>query len=128
MKTKHFLAVIALIALACLGALIYLRLRPAGVIANIYQDGACIRSVDLSKVAAPETFTVTDKNGHENVVSVEPGRICVLRANCPDQVCVHEGWVSGGTRPIVCLPAKLVIRLEDKSAAPGADAPDAVVG
>ena len=46
-----------------------------------------------------------------NTVQVEPGRIRVSAADCPDQVCVHQGWISTGVVPIVCLPHQIVIEI-----------------
>ena len=43
---------------------------------------------------------------------VEPGRIRVESADCPDKVCVNQGYISDGTVPIACLPHKLIIRIE----------------
>lgn len=88
------------------------RIQTEGTIANIYQDGECIYSIDLSAVTETETITVEDDNGHVNVIEVENGRIRVSEANCPDQVCVETGWLSSSLKPIVCLPAKLVIQIE----------------
>ena len=56
-------------------------------------------------------------------ILVEPGRIRVSQANCPDQVCVEMGAISDGTVPIVCLPHKLVIEIVG-----GAEALDAAAG
>ena len=58
------------------------------------------------------------------MVELAPGRVRMYSANCPDQVCVHQGWVSDGAAPLVCLPNGLVIQLEGG----GEDAPDTVVG
>lgn len=123
MKNKTW-AAIFLAALAVLAGIIAFQRRDTGAhMARVYQDGVCIWSMDLSAVREPYSFTVTDGAGHENRILVEPGRICVEEANCPDQVCVETGWISGGTKPIVCLPAKLVIRLID-----GENSIDGVVG
>ncbi len=94
---------------------VFLRRHDGGHIANIYQDGVCIASIDLDNVKEPYSFDVEDDQGHVNTVSVEPGRICVSSANCPDQICVNTGWLSTGVTPIVCLPAKLVIQLQDNA-------------
>ena len=59
----------------------------------------------------PFSFTVAWEGGY-NVVEVERGRIRVAEANCPDQICVRQGWLSNSAAPIACLPHKLVIRLE----------------
>ena len=63
-------------------------------------------------MTSPYELTVTDRDGGENVISVEPGRIRISDANCPDHVCVDTGWISDGVIPIVCLPHQLVIRIE----------------
>ena len=73
--------------------------------------GELIRTIDLNGLTEPLTFTVSGPAG-ENVIVAEPGRICVSRADCPDQVCVNMGWRSDGGFPIVCLPNKLVIEIE----------------
>ena len=115
-KTKTWIIAIALILAICAGLSLWLRQRPAaGTVANIYQDGMCIRSVDLAAVTGPETFTITTGHG-SNTVLIEPGRICISEADCPDQVCVDAGWLSDSAAPIVCLPHRVVIRIES---APG---------
>ena len=126
MRNKTWIGIFAVFLLLCGWLALLFRSRPAGTTANICQDGVCIRSVDLLQVAAPYSFTVRDADGHENIVEVEPGRIRVSEANCPDQVCVRTGWLSSGQRPIVCLPARLTIKLEGHAAA--ADGIDGVAG
>lgn len=102
---------IAVILVLAVAASVYVWTRPAkGRVARIYVDGELVREVDLDKAAAQERFTVTTDRG-ENVVLIEPGRICVESADCPDQVCVHAGWLSDSAAPIVCLPHRLVIEL-----------------
>jgi hypothetical protein len=95
--------------------------------ANIYLDGARVNSFDLSGVAEPYSVTVesaADGRAGMNVLMLEHGRIRVSEADCPDGFCVRQGWLSSGAVPIVCLPHRLVIRLE------GGSPPevDAVVG
>ncbi len=116
-KTRTWLIGILAALLLCSGAALWLRGRSApGMVANIYQDGVCVDSIDLSRVTGVETRTVACDAGI-NVIRMEPGRICVLEADCPDQVCVRSGWLTDSAAPIVCLPHRLVIRLEEKSGA-----------
>lgn len=84
----------------------------AGKIARIYQDGVLIREVDLSGVVDSYEFTVETESG-TNTIAVRNGGIRVSEADCSDQTCVNQGWLSGGVTPIVCLPHKLIIQLED---------------
>lgn len=82
-------------------------------IADIYQDGAQLTSIPLDNVDAPYRFTVTGGNGCVNEIEVRPGSIGVVSADCPDKLCVHQGFIDHAGLPIVCLPNKLVIRLRE---------------
>ena len=81
-----------------------------GLIANIYQNGECIHSIDLSAVDEP--YTVQIDGAVTNIVAVEKGRIRVSEATCPDHICIRQGWISNGIVPIVCLPNNLVVQIE----------------
>ena len=71
-----------------------------------------VEEIDLDRVAEPRSFTLEDGSG-TNTVQVERGRIRVSAADCPDQVCVKQGWISGGAVPIICLPHRLTIEIVD---------------
>ena len=117
-KTSFWIILIAAVAVLAAAAAIWLHSRSPGAVANIYLNGECIRSVDLSRVTEPETMTVSGQVG-DNVILIERGRICVEHADCPDQICVHMGWLtSEGGMPIVCLPNRLVIEIDDASVLP----------
>lgn len=124
-KTRFWVAVIALILLLSVGAAFWLNGKTApGTRANIYLDGVCVHSVDLSRVQQTEIYTV-ESGGGINVIEIEAGQIRVREADCPDQVCVRAGWLRDSAAPIVCLPHKLVIRLEKD---PSAEQIDGVSG
>ena len=93
---------------------------PAGY-AHIYQDGKLTETVNLSGVSEPYMFSAASGFG-VNLIDVEPGRIRVLEASCPDGLCVRQGWVSSGFVPIVCLPNRLVITFEGGHSDNGVDA------
>ena len=65
-------------------------------------------------------------NGYTLRVSLSPEGVRVEEADCPTQDCVHTGTITRAGQSIVCLPARIIIRLEggpvDK------DAPDVVIG
>lgn len=111
MKNKLFLTVIILILLAgMIGSLWVLR-APSGTFVRVTSDGGVIYSADL-RLAQDTTFDVI-YDGHVNTVEVRDHRIRVLSADCPDQTCVHMGWLRSASMPIVCLPHKLVIEFAD---------------
>ena len=110
-STRSWVAVTAaVLALAALAAVLVRVLAPAGTVAEITVDGQVVERIDLSRVTEGYSFTVEGQWG-SNTVEVEPGRIRVSAADCPDQVCVRQGWVSDSASPIVCLPHRLVIQL-----------------
>lgn len=80
--------------------------------ANIYQDGVLIQTIQLDQIKEEQQILIKAKNGGSNTICVAPGKIRVQDATCPDHVCVQQGWISDGVYPIVCLPNKLVIRIE----------------
>ena len=110
MKTK---LIAGLLAAAVAGSAVFIMLQRGRVpapVARISRDGVLLEEIDLSRVDEPYSLTLEDESGR-NVLSVERGRVRVSEADCPDQVCVKQGWVSNGAVPIVCLPHKLVVEL-----------------
>ncbi len=124
-KTKTWILIFAFLLLTAAGLALFLHLKsPSGAVAEIVKDGAVVKRVDLSLVTEPYEFTLSDERG-SNVIRVEPGRIAVISADCPDGICVQAGWRPGGASPIICLPHRLVIRITG-GAATSDPAPDAV--
>ena len=115
-KTKTWIILFAVMLILCLiaGEIVYSRM-PQGNVVEILQDGNVIRTIDLSRIEQTYTLEIKDEQGGSNLLLVEPGRICVKEADCPDLVCVHRGWLSNSAAPIVCIPHRLVIRLQGES-------------
>ncbi len=124
-KTKTWVMLLASLLVICTGLSLLILYKPvSGSVANIYVDGKCVRSVDLSSVTESSMFVVETPEG-KNTVLVEKGKIRIIEADCPDKVCVHTGWISDSAVPICCLPHKLVIRIEKKAKASD-DVPDTI--
>ncbi len=110
-KTAHrIMAGVLLLCLALLGLWLFFRQKAASqTTAAIFYQGKEIRRVDLSTVTETEEFTVGSEDAW-NIIQISPEGICIRSANCPDQICVHQGVRAHGPEPIVCLPHKLSIR------------------
>ena len=80
--------------------------------ARILRDGVLLEEIYLDQVDEPRSLVLEDESG-SNTVQVERGRIRISAADCPDQVCVKQGWISGGAVPIICLPHRLTIEIVD---------------
>lgn len=48
-------------------------------------------------------------NGGTNTLVIEKGRAKVVDADCPDKLCVKQGWVQYTGQCITCLPNKLTV-------------------
>lgn len=80
-------------------------------VACISRDGKVIKTIDLSSVDKPYEIHLEDARG-TNVIKVDKGRICVLDADCPNQICVNTGWIDRPGHPIACIPHGLLITIE----------------
>ena len=98
------------LALVCLAAALILHLtRESGAAAEVRQNGRTIAVLPLDR---DTTLTVTAPDGGSNTVTVSGGRVCVSHADCPDGICVRQGWKSYRGEDIVCLPHSLVILIK----------------
>lgn len=79
--------------------------------AHIYQNGDLLQSIHLSSVTESYRFTITNGDGGCNEIEVRPGSIGIISADCPDKLCVHQGFIESSLLPITCLPNRLVIQI-----------------
>lgn len=108
-----FLCVIAVSALFLMRGMF---LPSKAKTARVMQDGNVIRVIDLQKAHEPYEFDVLSPDGGQNTVRVERGKIGVVSADCPDQICVRQGLIDNSVLPVVCLPHKLSIVIADDEA------------
>lgn len=85
---------------------------------------AVIQDADGNTFAMPlskdDVLTVASSAG-TNVIEVQSGKVRVSEADCPNQDCVDQGWISNAGQQIVCLPHKLVVNITDEDAASAYD-------
>ena len=122
-KTRTWAILIAAVAIiaAVLTARQYAE-KKSGATAVVTQHGEVLREIDLSRVTEEYRFTVETRDGGVNTILVRPGRICLEEANCPDGICVMQGWLSDSAMPIICMPHELVIEIRGAQSASGTDA------
>jgi len=90
--------------------------------AFVYSDDKLIKKIRLDKVSKTYSFKVESESGY-NIVEVRKGSIGIKSADCPDKLCVEIGFIRNGSKPLVCLRNKLVIKIETSDK----DVEDAVV-
>ena len=119
LKNGTFLLIFFGIILLCAGILLLGQNRAgSGGTARIYLDGQLICEQPLDALKAPKSVQA----GGGNTVELSPDGARMLHANCPDQVCVRQGRIHSGLYPIVCLPNRVVVRIENAGGGRDVDA------
>jgi hypothetical protein len=91
-RHKNDLLLILAVLLLTGGVWLYTRLtREAGGEAVVTVDGKEVAVLPLDTDTAL-TVAAQDGSGCSNTVTVADGRVCVSAANCPDRLCVGQGW------------------------------------
>lgn len=104
-----------IIVISSIGVFAYMNLiKGSSHIAEIKQDGKVIRTIDLDKIDTAEEIKITYKDGY-NIIRVENGRIRIIDADCPDKLCVKTGWITESGQSVICLPHKLIIKIQGGS-------------
>lgn len=107
-KTKILLFIAAAIFILSFSLCLWV-MHPAQTnTVEIVQDGMVLHRLDLNHTENQEIEI--SYHGKINTVFIENGRICIINADCPDNTCVHMGWLESEAMPIVCLPNRLVIQ------------------
>lgn len=103
------------LALLLIGSVLALLLHRGGADrADIYRDGELLMSVSLRGVAEPYTIELEG-----NTVEIDEGRVRMRDADCPDGLCVGQGWTDSDAKPIVCLPNRVTVLPRGASGADG---------
>lgn len=108
LKKADIVLVLALLLVAAAAGLFMLAVRDAGAEAVVVQDGKEILRLPLNE----DTEEVITRGEDSNTVVIRGGTARVTEANCPDRVCVHTGEIRYEGQTIVCLPHKLVVKIE----------------
>ncbi len=110
MTKKLLIGFLALVVVASAAAILW-RVGDEPATVRITVGGTIVNEIPLSGNSLPKTVTVNGKDGGENTVIVEEGRVCIDCADCPDQICVNQGWITDSTLPIVCLPHQVIVEI-----------------
>ena len=122
MKKKRRRDLLLAGSLLLLAGVLFFLFRPGGqgAWAVVTADGAEVARYPLDE---DRTVRLGDDTGY-NILQIAGGAAAVIEADCGDHTCVRTGKISREGERIVCLPHKLMIRIE------GGDGPafDASVG
>ena len=78
---------------------------------EVYYEDKLILSADLN---VNDVYTVDGKLG-DVVIEVKDKKVRVVKENSPKNICSKEGYISDSTKPLICLPNKVVIKIVQSS-------------
>jgi hypothetical protein len=108
LKKGDLIIIAAVILVAAAAQIYFLAPKSVKTAAEITQDGRLLKTVELN--ANDNYEFVTDASG-DFVFEANNGRIRIVKANCPDQICVRTGWVSQAGQAIICIPNRLQVKV-----------------
>jgi hypothetical protein len=76
--------------------------------AFIYCDGERIKTIPLDKDGL---FSLGD-GFPKMAFAVDGGEIRVAHSDCRDKICVNSGSLRSGNKTIVCLPNRVIVKLD----------------
>jgi hypothetical protein len=80
----------------------------SGATVNIYEDARLVKQADLSTDAI---YKVKNEE-----IQVAGKKVRMLKADCPHQLCVSQGWISTPAQTIVCVPNKILVEITNNGA------------
>ena len=108
--TKLIAAALALVVLGSAAWIAFFRGETDNLRVVIEVDGKVYADYDMDEFGG--IIPISTPNGGENRLWVQEDLVFMDDANCPDQTCVKQGVIRDSTVPIVCLPHKVIVRIE----------------
>ena len=71
-----------------------------------------VDGVDTEQLALEEAERTIQAGGYTLRLRLTETEVWVESSDCPTQDCVHTGHISRSGQSIVCLPARVIVRLE----------------
>lgn len=77
-------------------------------VVNIYYKDEIYDTIPLN---IDTTINIDTETSH-NTVEIKDGKVNMIDADCPDKYCVHEKEIEFNNQTIVCLPNRIVVKIE----------------
>lgn len=108
---RDIILVLSMVIIAAAAFLIInFAVKKDGSYAVIKVDGNVIKTLDLN--SGETTIEVNGYQGGVNKVVINDGKVSMTEADCPDELCVKTGKISGVGETIVCLPHRVVVEIK----------------
>lgn len=110
---KNDLKLIIILIIISLLPICILKLRENNnlKVAKVYYNDELVLTIDLN-IKEEKTYNIEGFNGNVEIIAYD-GKIKVSDEISPLNLCSKQGYISKSYESIVCLPNKIVIKIED---------------
>ena len=105
-KDLILISAVLLVALISFGAMKIMQKDGKKVVVTV--DGKEMFHAELHK---NQTYEVPLDSG-KNVIKIKNGKVKMIQADCPDQICKNHKEIHKSGETIVCLPHKVVVEVQ----------------
>lgn len=105
MKKNDFILIVIIFIVAILGFVFYSNYggnNAASIVVTV--DGKIYGTYSLKK---EQKIKINDTN----YLIIEDGQADMIKANCPDKICVEQKPISKKKESIICLPNKVIVEV-----------------
>jgi hypothetical protein len=110
LRPADFFFVIILIAISIGG---FIHKSDATQEGKIYTIEVNRKTIHKRSLLTDTIIRVQGKTG-DILVRTKNGMICISESSCPHKICVKTGWIKKPGESIICVPNRLVVRIEGK--------------
>ena len=103
MKKKDIIVIVGILLVALISFIVIELTKQKGSSVVVKIDGQTVQEISLLEDKQYEL------NGGTHLLCVEDGEAYLIKASCPDHVCIREGKISYNWQTITCIPYKLTI-------------------
>ncbi len=107
MKKADVILIISIVIFSAAAYVLIINTRTEGNTVDVVVDGETVAEFPLDEDI---TYEIPNEYG-SNVLVIENGEAYMIEADCPDQICVEHAGISKSGETIICLPHRIVIRV-----------------
>lgn len=107
--------IIAVVSVAFLALFVFMgnsqaEEEKADKIISVQIGGREVDSIPLIPENEGKVFRYKTKLGY-NIVEIKNQKVHIREADCPDQLCIHQGYIDEPGEILVCLPHQMVVEI-----------------
>lgn len=76
-------------------------------------NGQLYAKYDFNQITSNKFVEIKTQYGY-NKVEINKNSVRIVEASCPDKLDVKAGWISKSNQMLVCLPNRLVVKIQGK--------------